>query len=92
MQFTSRALENSIYMVAAGVNHLKSSNEPISRIVNPQGEIIAGTNEDMGIALATIDVSKPNYSFWFSVGGRSGDRRNINLLERRPSTYGILTE
>jgi len=92
MQFTSRALENSIYMVAAGVNHSKNSTEPISRIVNPQGEIIAGTNEDMGIALATIDLSKPNYSFWFSVGGRYGDRRNINLLERRPSTYGILTE
>ncbi len=91
-QITSRALENSVYVVVAGVNHAKASDQPISRIISPQGEILAGTNEDMGVAVATIDLNKPNYAFWFSVGGRYGDKRDINILERRPSTYGKLVE
>lgn len=91
-QLQARAIDNQVYVVVAGINHAKASNQPISRIINPLGEIIAGTNEDMGIATATVDLNKKNYTFWFSVGARYGDKREIFQVERRPEAYGVLCE
>ncbi len=90
VQLQARAMENSIYIVVPGVNHSKKSDQPMSRIISPIGEILAGTCEDMGLAISTIDLNKPNSAFWFSVGPRYGDKNRITKLERRPETYGEL--
>lgn len=90
VQLQARAMENSIYIVCPGVNHSKKSEQPMSRIISPMGEILSGTSEDMGLATATIDLNKPNSAFWFSVGARYGDKNQITKLERRPETYGEL--
>lgn len=89
-QTTSRAMENGIYLCVSGVNHSKQSDEPISRIIAPSGVILSGTNEDMGVAVTTIDLNKPTYSFWFSVGPRYADKRLLYMAERRPVTYDAI--
>jgi len=91
-QLQAKAMENSIYICCAGVNHAKHSDQPMSRNISRTGEIIAGTNEDMGLAISTVDLNKPNSAFWFSVGPKFGNKNNITKLERRPETYTELTK
>ena len=91
-QLQAKALENSIYICCAGVNHAKHSDQPMSRNISRTGEIMAGTTEDMGLAISTVDLNKPNSAFWFSVGAKYGDKNNITKLERRPETYTELTK
>lgn len=87
MQSTARAMDNIVPMCISCVNHAKASPWPQSRIVGPDGVIIAGTMDDCGVACATIDLDAPFKAFWFSVGPSYSEKHDIYLAEARPDTY-----
>jgi predicted amidohydrolase len=78
----ARALDNGVYLVASC--QLASN----SRIVDPQGEVMAETAE--GIASATIDLNREWRLNWLSVGPSAGQAKSLYLKERRTDTYGGL--
>jgi len=87
MQSTARAQDNYVPMIISCVNHAKMSVWPQSRIVAPDGTILAGTMSDCGAACATIDLDEPYKAFWFSVGPSYSEKHDIFLAEARPDTY-----
>lgn len=87
MQSTARAQDNYVPMIISCVNHAKLSVWPQSRIVAPDGTVLAGTMSDCGAACATIDLDEPYKAFWFSVGPSYTEKHDIYLAEARPDTY-----
>jgi predicted amidohydrolase len=79
----ARALDNGIYLVTSSA--LPPSP---SRIVNPEGEVIAETSG--GIATATIDLNREFRLLWLSVGPSEGEARSLYVKERRPELYAAL--
>ncbi len=73
------ALDNGVYLITA------VSEGRASRIVNPNGEVIAETTD--GLATADIDLSKEWREWWLSVGPAYGEPRSLVIEERRPDTY-----
>jgi predicted amidohydrolase len=80
----ARALDNGVYLVTS-VGEGRAS-----RIVNPDGEVMAETTE--GLATADVDLSKEWREWWLSVGPAYGEARSLVLEERRPDTYKALVE
>ncbi|MBR6558420.1 MAG: hypothetical protein IKT70_05350 [Clostridia bacterium] len=87
MQSTARAQDNGVPMVISCVNHAKASPWPQSRIVGADGVIIAGTMDDCGAAVATLDLDDPFIAFWFSVGSAYSVKHDNYMAEARPDTY-----
>jgi len=87
MQSTARAQDNGIPLVISCVNHAKASPWPQSRIVGADGVIIAGTMDDCGVAVATLDLDDPFTGFWFSVGPAYSVKHDNYIAEARPDTY-----
>jgi predicted amidohydrolase len=80
----ARALDNGVYLVAS-VSHGAAS-----RIVNPDGEVIAETTE--GLATADLDLARESRLWWLSVGPADGELKSLVLQERRPDSYRTLIE
>jgi predicted amidohydrolase len=78
----ARALDNGVYLVASVSHGLPS------RIVDPDGEVVAETGE--GLATADLDLAKESRLFWLSVGPAEGEAKSLYIQERRPDTYGPL--
>ncbi|MBP5237223.1 MAG: carbon-nitrogen hydrolase family protein [Clostridia bacterium] len=89
MQSTARAMDNGIPICISCVNHAKASPWPQSRIVKPDGVILAGTMSDCGAAVASVDLDDPFTSFWFSIGPAYVEKRDVFLSEARPDTYKL---
>ncbi|MDI4649827.1 carbon-nitrogen hydrolase family protein [Cohnella hashimotonis] len=87
IQSLARAVDNGVHVVVAGMWEEKPS-----RIVDPRGDVLAELSEEAhGVAVAEIDLGKPFYKNWLSVGDADGEARSLFRRERRPSTYGDLT-
>ncbi|SFB51394.1 Predicted amidohydrolase [Cohnella sp. OV330] len=87
IQSLARAVDNGVHVVVAGMWE-----EMPSRIVDPRGHVIAELSEEAhGVAIAEIDLGKPYYKNWLSVGDADGEARSLFRRERRPGTYGDLT-
>jgi predicted amidohydrolase len=80
----ARALDNGVYLVAS-VSHGAAS-----RIVNPDGEVIAETTE--GLAAADLDLTKESRLWWLSVGPADGELKSLVIQERRPDSYRDLVD
>ena len=80
----ARALDNGVYLVSA------VSNGVASRIVNPDGEVIAETTD--GLATAELDLRRESRLWWLSVGPADGELKSLVIQERRPDTYRLLIE
>lgn len=76
------ALDNGVYLVTS-VGEGRAS-----RIVNPNGEVMAETTD--GLATAEIDLRKKWREWWLSVGPAYGEARSLAIEERRPDTYDLL--
>ena len=82
----ARAMDNGLYLVSS--NTVGASP---SRIVNPQGEVLAETADRFGVVSAEIDLDREWRLNWLSVGPGEGEARRLFIRERRPDTYGPLT-
>ncbi|MFZ0305577.1 MAG: carbon-nitrogen hydrolase family protein [Terracidiphilus sp.] len=80
----ARALDNGVYLVAA------TSEGHDSRIIDPDGEVMATTND--GIVAADLDLNKETRQWWLSVGPSDGEPKSLVIEERRPETYGDLID
>lgn len=80
----ARALDNGVYLVAS------VSDGAASRIVNPDGEVIAETTD--GLATAEFDLRRESRLWWLSVGPADGELKSLVIQERRPDTYRPLVE
>jgi predicted amidohydrolase len=76
------ALNNGVYLVTS-VGQGRAS-----RIVNPNGEVMAETTD--GLATAEIDLRKKWREWWLSVGPAYGEAKSLVIQERRPDTYKML--
>lgn len=83
VQSRARAADNGIHVVVAGDDGPRPS-----RIINPLGEIIADIdNTQDAICLAEVDLGKPCYVHWMSVGDAKGEPRSLYMKERRTDLY-----
>jgi predicted amidohydrolase len=80
----ARALDNGLYLVAS------VGDGAASRIVNPEGEVIAETTD--GLVSAELDLTKQSRVWWLSVGPADGELKSLVIQERRPETYKPLIE
>ena len=80
----ARALDNGVYVVAS------VSDGADSRIINPDGEVVANTTD--GLATADLDLSKESRLWWLSVGPADGEAKSLVIEERRPDTYKDLVD
>lgn len=80
----ARALDNGVYLVAS-----VSDGAP-SRIVNPDGEVMAETAD--GLAAAELDLRKESRLWWLSVGPADGELKSLVIQERRPDSYRLLLD
>ena len=80
----ARALDNGVYLVAS------VSDGAASRIVNPDGEVIAETTD--GLATAELDLARESRLWWLSVGPADGELKSLVIQERRPDSYRPLIE
>lgn len=82
-QFTARAMDNRVYMIAGGADSNMSS-----RIISPDGELLAAADDENDcIAIAEIDLNKRYQHLWLSVGPGLGEAKSVYHRERRPDTY-----
>lgn len=83
VQSLARAADNGIHVVVAGDDGPRPS-----RIINPLGEIIADIDRSQdGYCLAQVNLAKPWYVHWLSVGDANGEPRSLYLKERRTDLY-----
>jgi len=80
----ARALDNGLYLVAS------VGDGAASRIVNPDGEVIAETTN--GLASAELDLTSQSRLWWLSVGPADGELKSLVIQERRPETYRTVIE
>ena len=80
----ARAIDNGVYLVAS-----HTVTESASRIISPVGEVLAETDEHLGVAVADIDLNREYRLLWLSVGAE-GEAKSLYIRERHPHTYGGL--
>jgi predicted amidohydrolase len=80
----SRAIDNSVYFIAATYN---ANNH--SLIVDPGGRVLADTDGKEGLVTAELDLGFRKRERWLSVSS-SGEWNHLLVRERRPTTYGRL--
>ncbi|MFD0961487.1 carbon-nitrogen hydrolase family protein [Paenibacillus chungangensis] len=85
-QCLADSIANGQYMVVAGWNGDKPS-----RIVNPQGVILAeSTHPEREVLVEELDLNERFRTLWLSVGPGYGEGRSLYEEERRPNTYNEL--
>jgi predicted amidohydrolase len=87
LQTRARAKDNGVYVVVAGMY-----GPDTSRIINPNGDIIATVESqnpeaDEGVCVVDIDLDKRYYTYWLSVGPCYSEHRHVYRKERRVDTY-----
>ena len=80
--WAARAIDNGVYLITSS-----TVGETESRILNPQGAIVAETKEKFGYAIAEIDLNAEWRRRYLSVGNGAGEGKSLYLRERRPETY-----
>ena len=81
----TRAMDNNVVLVVAGT----TSNTP-SRIISADGEVLAETYENMGVAVADVHFDRRVGLHWLSVGPSFGETA-LYFQQRRPELYESLT-
>ena len=81
----ARALDNGVYLVTS------VGEGCASRIVNPDGEVMAETTD--GLATADIELRKTWREWWLSVGPAYGEAKSLVIEgSARPDTYKALVK
>jgi predicted amidohydrolase len=82
----ARAIDNGVFLVSSN-----TMDRSASRIINPQGHVLAETVERFGVAVAEIDLDQEWRLMYLSVGSM-GEGRSLYVHERRPDTYAPLVD
>jgi predicted amidohydrolase len=85
--FRTRAVENFTWVVVSWGGGNQNTG---SMIISPQGEILADEREPGALAIADIDPTGGRQAADFA--NAQEDMRTRLFRERRPSTYGLLTD
>lgn len=87
---TARAMDGGVYLVIAGMNASQSAPLGVgpTRIVTPDGEVLAHTDEDLTPVIAEIDLNEKQRMFWLSVGPAEGEIHGIYRFEKNPKSFG----
>lgn len=80
----ARAIDNGMFLVTS------ISQAVGSRIVDPDGDVLAESTE--GLATADLDLARESRVWWLSVGPADGEAKSLFIQERRPDTYGALSQ
>ena len=82
----ARAIDNGVYFVSS-----TTVGDAPSRVIDPTGEVLAETAEQLGIAVADVDLDREWRVYWLSVGPATGEAKSLYIKERRPDTYDTFT-
>lgn len=85
----SRAMENGVYVAVSGsqYHNLNDCRVKPSKIIAPDGEILAQTDEVGDAAIAEIDLNDKKQMYWLSIPAAYSVPNNIYMNERRPELY-----
>jgi len=75
----------------SGMYLVASEFREMNRIQDKAGEFLAETNEE-GYAVATVDITEPEWVPNLAVGFNYGEGRNIYRKDRRPDLYAPIAE
>ena len=75
----------------SGMYLVASEYRSMNRIQDKAGEFLAETNEE-GYAVATVDITEPEWVPNLAVGFNYGEGRNIYRKDRRPDMYAPIAE
>ncbi len=81
----SRAIENGVWFVTSS-----TVTDAPSRIINPQGEVVADATGNFAYAVAEVDLNQEWRQRYMSVGNGYGEPARFLVKERRPDTYPSL--
>lgn len=87
---SARARDGGIYVATAGHNSDGSFEQygwRASRVVDPEGKILAQTNTDMDVITVTLDLAKRIRARWLSLGAAMSDVHGVYLREKNPKSY-----
>lgn len=89
VRHVSRALENGIYVAVSGcmLQNLNNCGIEPSKVIAPDGTVLAQTNTEGESAIAEIDLNDKRPIYWLSAAGAYTVPNNIYLNERRPDLY-----
>lgn len=79
----ARAMENGVYVVVSCRSGVPDAGIAPTKIINPQGKVLAETCEDGEAAVAVINLEEEPYIGWLSVGPSNAVPRNIYMHEYR---------
>lgn len=79
----ARAMENGVYVVVSCRDGSPCAGIAPTKIINPQGIVLAETCEDEEAATAVIDLNEERYLYWLSVGPANAIPNNIYMHEYR---------
>ena len=85
----SRAMENGVYVAVSGsqYHNLNDCHIKPSKIIAPDGKILAQTDEVGSAAVAEVDLSDKKQMYWLSTAASFSIPGNIYKNERRPELY-----
>jgi len=98
IQMRARAIDYCVYIVSSsyGIEKEKSWKPGMffgrSKIIDPDGTIIADAGHYMGYISATIDLDKKVLMDVLDRGGDVRDLKELKLRDRRPETYKAICE
>lgn len=82
----ARAIDNGVWFVTSS-----TVTDSPSRIINPQGEVVADTSGEFGYAMADIDLNQEWRQQYMSTSSY-GEPARFLVKERRPDTYGPVSQ
>lgn len=83
----ARAIENGVWFVTSS-----TVTDSPSRVINPQGEVVAEAISNFAFAVADVDLNQEWRQRYMSVGNGYGEPARFLVKERRPDTYEILQQ
>ena len=75
----------------SGMYIVASEYKEMNRVQDKAGEFLA-TTDDRGYAVATVDITEPEWVPYLAVGNNYGEGRNIYRKDRRPDMYAPIAE
>ncbi|MGD0090123.1 MAG: carbon-nitrogen hydrolase family protein [Planctomycetota bacterium] len=96
-QIRARAIDNSVWLVPVNFGQPKGRawrpGLPIGRsgVIGPDGQTLGSAGRHVGMCLTPIDLDAPRIAHCFTWEDEAEFRRDM-LADRRPETYGILTD
>jgi hypothetical protein len=77
-------MDGGIFVAVCSMNKENDYGWQPARIVDPNGKIIAGSEEDGVPVICTVDLNQRFRRFWMSTGPARADVHGVFRFERNP--------